>query len=128
MYGKSLAILGASGYTGAELLRLLAVHPELEVVAIGAASAAGEPVTSRYPHLDSYAGRSFEDLEPEDVAGQAEVALLALPHGESAAVAPTMLDAGVRVVDLSGDFRLPGDEYPAWYGYGHPSPAWLEKA
>jgi N-acetyl-gamma-glutamyl-phosphate reductase len=123
-----VAVLGASGYTGAELLRLLAVHPDLDIRAIGASAAAGEPVTSRYPHLDAYAHRVFEDLRPADVVGRVEVALLALPHGESAAVAPPLLEAGLRVVDLSGDFRLPADQYPAWYGYEHPSPAWLEKA
>ncbi len=124
----AVAVLGASGYTGAELLRLLATHPDLEVAAIGASSAAGEPVTSRYPHLDFYADRLFEDLKPDDVAGRTEAALLALPHGESAVMAPALLEAGLRVVDLSGDFRLPADAYPGWYGYEHPSPAWLEKA
>jgi N-acetyl-gamma-glutamyl-phosphate reductase len=128
MGAKPVAVLGASGYTGAELLRLLATHHELEVAAIGASSAAGERVTYRYPHLDAYSERSFEDLKPESMAGRAEVALLALPHGEAAAVAPTLLEAGLRVVDLSGDFRLPAEEYPSWYGYEHPSPAWLEKA
>jgi N-acetyl-gamma-glutamyl-phosphate reductase len=128
MGATPVAVLGASGYTGAELLRLLATHPELEVAAIGAASAAGEPVTARYPHLDTYAGRLFEDLQPDDVAGRAEAALLALPHGESATVAPALLETGLRVVDLSGDFRLHADAYPAWYGFEHPSPAWLEKA
>lgn len=128
MGAPAVAVLGGSGYSGAELLRLLATHPELEVAAIGASSAAGEPVTSRYPHLDAYAGRFFEDLQPEDVVQRADTALLALPHGESAAAAPALLEAGLRVVDLSGDFRLPADEYPAWYGYEHPSPAWLEKA
>ena len=128
MSPSSVAVLGASGYSGADLLRLLAAHREFEVAAIGAASAAGELVTARYPHLDAYADRFFEDLQPEDVAGRAEAALLALPHGEAANVAPPLLEAGLRVVDLSGDFRLPAEEYPAWYGYEHPSPAWLEKA
>src|SRR5918996_636903 len=125
MGASAVAVLGASGYSGADLLRLLASHPEVEVAAIGASSAAGEPVTSRYPHLDAYAGRSFEDLQPEDLAGRAEVALLALPHGEAASVAPDPLDPGVGVVVLWGDFRFPADAYPAWYGYEHPSPAWL---
>jgi len=128
MGATAVAVLGASGYTGAEVLRLLATHPDLEVAAIGASSAAGKPITTRYPHLDAYAGRSFEDLQSEDVIERAEAALLALPHGESATVAPALLEGGVGVVDLSGDFRLPADAYPAWYGYDHPSPAWLEKA
>ena len=128
MGATPVAVLGASGYTGAELLRLLATHPELEVAAIGASSAAGEPVSARYPHLDAYADRSFEDLQADDITERAEFAFLALPHGEAAAVAPALLEAGMRVVDLSGDFRLPADAYPSWYGYEHPSPAWLEKA
>jgi N-acetyl-gamma-glutamyl-phosphate reductase len=78
--------------------------------------------------LDAYADRTFEDLQPEDVVGRAEVALLALPHGESASIAPALLEAGLRVVDLSGDFRLPADQYPSWYGVEHPAPAWLDKA
>jgi N-acetyl-gamma-glutamyl-phosphate reductase len=70
----------------------------------------------------------LEPLEELDVAGRADVALCALPHGASATIAPARLDAGVRVVDLAGDFRLPAEAYPDWYGFEHPAPAWLDRA
>lgn len=123
-----MAVLGASGYTGAELLRLLAGHPAAEVTAVGAGRAAGRPVGALYPHLTRFAEIPVEELAPEAVAGRAEAALLALPHEESARVAPALLEAGVRVVDLSGAFRLPAEAYPEWYGFEHPAPAWVEKA
>ncbi|HEX9824831.1 MAG TPA: N-acetyl-gamma-glutamyl-phosphate reductase [Actinomycetota bacterium] len=122
------AVLGASGYTGAELLRLAAAHPHLEVVAAGAAGSAGRAVGTVYPHLAPFAGMTFESLTAAEVAGRAEAALLALPHQESAEVAPALVEAGLRVVDLSGAFRLPAAAYPEWYGFAHPAPAWLEKA
>ncbi len=123
-----VAVLGASGYSGAELLRLLAGHPSAEVTAIGAGASAGALVASVYPHLMPFASRSFESLQPEEVGARADLAFLALPHAESASVAPAVVEAGARVVDLSGAFRLPAGEYPSWYGFEHPQPAWLGKA
>lgn len=122
-----VAVLGASGYTGAEALRLLAAHPA-EVTAIGAGTAAGRPVSDLYPHLLPYEARRFEAPTPEQVADVADAAILALPHEESASLAPVLAEAGVRVVDLSGAFRLAADAYPRWYGFEHPHPAWLDKA
>lgn len=129
MQGRvKVAVLGASGYTGAELLRLLAGHPGAEVGVIGARTAAGEAVGSLYPHLSPFADRPFEALEPGEVAGRARFAFLALPHGESMRMAPALCEAGLRVVDLAGDFRLPAEAYPQWYGFDHAAPAWLAKA
>ena len=122
-----VAVLGASGYTGGELLRLLAGHPDAEVVAVGASERAGRAVGDVHPHLAALGDLVLEELGP-DVADRCDVAFLALPHGTSAAIAPDLLARGARVVDLAGDFRLPADEYPAWYGFEHPSPAWLDKA
>ena len=124
----SVAVLGASGYAGAEALRLLSVHPRAEVTVLGAGTAAGKAVDALYPHLHPYAGRVFEDPGPDEVAARADAALLALPHGESASLAPALVEAGVRVVDLSGAFRLTAGDYPSWYGFEHPAPAWLDKA
>jgi N-acetyl-gamma-glutamyl-phosphate reductase len=123
-----VAVLGASGYTGAELLRLIALHPVFEVTAVGAGRAEGERVGTLYPHLEPFADLVFENLTVQDVAGRADAALLALPHGESMQVVPGLLDAGLRVVDLGGDFRLPAEAYPTWYGFEHAAPEWLEKA
>jgi len=121
-----VAVFGVSGYTGAEALRLLASHPVFEVVAAGGSTTAGERIADLHPHLPSLAHLTVERLDPGRIG--AEAALLALPHEESAEVAPALLDAGIRVVDLSGAFRLSPEAYPAWYGFVHPAPEWAEKA
>jgi N-acetyl-gamma-glutamyl-phosphate reductase len=122
-----VAVLGASGYSGGELLRLLAAHPGAELVAAGASERAGKSVADVHPHLTPLAGMTLEALGPE-VAERCDVAFLALPHGTSAGLAPALLERGARVIDLAGDFRLPAEEYPTWYGFEHPAPEWLDKA
>ena len=98
-----VAVAGASGYTGGELLRLLAGHPHLEVAVAAAGSAAGEPVAVVHPHLADD-GSTFAETRP-DVLADADLVFLALPHGESAALAAD-LPALLPVVDLGADFRL----------------------
>jgi N-acetyl-gamma-glutamyl-phosphate reductase len=125
-----VAVLGASGYAGGELLRLIEGHRGADVTFLGAAGSAGKRLDEVHPHLAPLASAHMI-LEPVDaaaVAGAADVALCSLPHGSAAALAPSLLEAGVRVIDLSGDFRLPAEVYPDWYGFDHPSPAWLGKA
>src|SRR2546430_1233914 len=117
-----VAVLGASGYSGGELLRLLAAHPGAELVAAGASERAGKSVADVHPHLTPLAGMTLEALGPE-VAERCDVAFLALPHRTSAGVAPALLERGARVIALAGDFRLPAEEYPTWYGFEHPAPA-----
>ena len=70
----------------------------------------------------------MEPVEPDAIAGAADVVFSALPNGTSASLVPALLDAGLRVIDLAGDFRLPAEAYPEWYGFEHPAPALLEKA
>ena len=123
-----VAVLGASGYTGGELVRLLLGHPSAELVYLGANESAGKTLGEVHPYLAGATGLTLESLDPAAAAGRAEVAFCSLPHGASAVLAPALLDAGVRVVDLAGDFRLPADAYPPWYGFDHPASAWLEKA
>ncbi len=125
------AILGASGYTGGELVRLLAGHPSAEVTFLGAAGSAGKTLAEAQPHLAGLPDLAELELEPIDAAvigSRAEVAFSALPHGASAELAPVLLEAGVRVIDLAGDFRLAPADYPAWYGFDHPAVEWLDKA
>src|SRR5437899_9291850 len=122
-----VAVLGASGHSGGELLRLLAAHPGTELVAAGACEHAGMSLADVHPHLAPLSGITLEALGPE-VAERCDVAFLALPHGTSAGLAPALLERGARVIDLAGDFRLPAEEYPTWYEFEHPSPAWLDKA
>jgi N-acetyl-gamma-glutamyl-phosphate reductase len=110
--GIRVAVAGASGYAGGELLRLLAGHPDLEIGAVTGASSAGKPVTSIHPNLvghPAFDGRAFGATDA-DALGDAELIFMALPHGESAALAERLPDA--RIVDLSADFRL-GDQ-EAW--------------
>jgi N-acetyl-gamma-glutamyl-phosphate reductase len=101
--GVRVAVAGASGYAGGEVLRLVAGHPEFDIVAATAHSNAGAPVASVHPHLVSL-GLTFAPTDPDALAA-ADLVFLALPHGESAAVAAQLPDS-VRVVDLGADHRL----------------------
>ena len=105
--GARVAVAGASGYAGGELLRLLAGHPELEIGAITAGGSAGKTVGEVHPHLAGVAGLAGQVFEPHDPARLAgcDLVFLALPAGESAAVAASLPDP-VKIVDLGPDFRL----------------------
>ncbi len=118
-----VGIIGASGYSGGELLRYLARHPFFEVDYIAAGSNAGQPITSVHPQLSHLAGESFEPLSLER-AGGVDLLFLAMPHGESAKIV-AQLDSTVRVVDLGADFRL--NEKSAWEKYygGEHAGSWV---
>jgi N-acetyl-gamma-glutamyl-phosphate reductase len=128
--GVRVAVIGASGYTGGELLRLLEGHPAARTMLVGASRSAGSTVAEQQPHLAAAAsgGLVLREAGPDEVADAADLAFLALPHGRSAALAPPLVERGVRVIDLGGDFRLPAEAYPEWYGFEHPAPEWLDKA
>jgi N-acetyl-gamma-glutamyl-phosphate reductase len=125
-----VAVLGASGYAGGEVVRLLAAHPHLDVTFLGAKGSVGATLGESHPHLSSLpqAGEVLRPIEAGSIAEAADLVLSSLPHGASAAFVPELLDAGLRVIDLAGDFRLPADAYPEWYGFEHPAPARLDKA
>jgi N-acetyl-gamma-glutamyl-phosphate reductase len=120
---RNAGVLGASGYAGAELLRLLAGHPDLDVAWAAGDQAAGQPLVSRYPGLRAAYGELAFCAVDEGLEKGADVIFCALPHGRSAEVAARALAAAAVVVDLSADFRLrdPG-AYPVWYGAEHPFP------
>ena len=113
--GTRVAVAGASGYAGGELLRLLAGHPDLEITAVSAGSSAGKPITSIHPNLVGHPAFDGMNFAATDAAtlGEAELIFMALPHGESAKLADALPQA--RIVDLSADFRL-GDE-GAWHKF-----------
>lgn len=124
-----VGIVGASGYTGAELLRLLAGHPDLEVAVATGDSQAGLPVAGLYPNLvGAYGGRTFDRWDPAGVDGL-DLVFCALPHGASQAVVPELRGRVGAVVDLAADFRLSDAElYPEWYGEAHTVPELLGEA
>src|ERR687888_561665 len=99
--GMTAAVAGASGYAGGELLRLLLAHPDLEIGPLAAGQNAGQPVTALHPNLSALAGRAFEAADADTLAA-ADVVFLALPHGESGALAAA-LPAESLVVDLGAD-------------------------
>jgi N-acetyl-gamma-glutamyl-phosphate reductase len=125
-----MAVLGASGFTGGELVRLLRHHPGAEVTFLGGAGSVGQRLGDAHPHLVGLpaAALPIEEIRPEAIAAAADVVFSALPNGSSGALLPAVVEAGVRAIDLAGDFRLPADDYPQWYGFDHPAPAWLERA
>lgn len=116
----TVGILGASGYTGVELLRLCAGHPDLEVAFATGDSQAGVELAELYPSLAAhYGARRFEAWSPELLDG-VDGLFVALPHGASQELMGDVLDSGVKVVDLGADFRLPDpSEYERWYGEPH---------
>lgn len=107
------AVIGASGYSGGELLRILSGHPDFEVTAISAHSNAGEDVTSIHPFLHSYSGRKFIEVASIDWK-EIEIAFLALPHGQSSKIEQEIPDY-IKIVDLGADFRL--QDADKWYKY-----------
>ncbi|MFC0595324.1 N-acetyl-gamma-glutamyl-phosphate reductase [Thermus composti] len=113
-----MGVLGASGYGGAELLRLLKAHPGVELVGFSSRKYEGKPLSSAWPQL--WDERPF--IPQEEVLERAEVVFLALPNGLAMGIVPEVLKAGKRAIDLSGDFRLPPGVYEAWYGIPHKSP------
>jgi N-acetyl-gamma-glutamyl-phosphate reductase len=115
-----VSVLGASGYGGAELIRRLSRHREVEVVALGSRSYAGQPLEACWPHLAGLSKARF--VEPDEALGVGDVVFFATPHGATAPLVARARAAGKRAVDLSADFRLPPPTYRDWYGAEHPHP------
>jgi N-acetyl-gamma-glutamyl-phosphate reductase len=121
-----VAIVGASGYAGAELVRLLAAHPDVELTALYARNRDDAPLGDEYPHLAPL-GLTLRDGRP--APGEVDVAFLALPHGQSAELAVELARGGTTVIDIGSDLRLADPAaYPAWYGFDHPAPDVLAEA
>ena len=119
-----VGIINITGYAGSELARILYRHPEVEITSVTGRSAAGQQLNEVFPHLTAI------DLtvEPE-LSGSLDMVFSALPHKASAEACIPVLKSGVKVIDISADFRLKqADEYTEWYGVDHPDPTYLEEA
>jgi N-acetyl-gamma-glutamyl-phosphate/LysW-gamma-L-alpha-aminoadipyl-6-phosphate reductase len=122
------AVLAASGYIGGELVRLLLQHPEVELTLATSRRYADEYLFRVHPNLRGVTDLKFTPYDQSKVTENADVVFAALPHGESVKLMPALAATGIRIVDLSADFRLRDKEqYKRWYGYEHPSPDLLAK-
>jgi len=128
----NVAVVGASGYTGGELLRILSGHPEVEVSIVTSREYKGKLVHYAHPNLlgvRKLKRLKFEDIDVNKIATLSDVVFLALPHGVSLNYVPSLLEVGLKVIDLSADFRLKNpEEYKRWYGIEHPYPDLLERS
>ena len=126
MNQHKVAVVGASGYSGEELVRLLIQHPAIDLVALTSRQHVGEPLAKVYPRFagQRYGSLKFSDSKVESIVGAgAHFAFLALPHGVAAEFARPLLDAGLRVLDLSADFRIKAPAvYETYYGAQHAAP------
>lgn len=128
-----IAVLGASGYSGIELLRLLLRHPQASLVAVTSRQLAGRALSDEFPRFRGVGVADTLRFSAPDVAALVQagvkVAFLALPHGVSLQFAGPLLEAGIRVIDLSADFRLRSPQrYQEFYDQPHPCPQWLDQA
>ncbi len=117
------AVIGGSGYGGAELIRRLLLHPHVELVRVASVDYIGEPLSAVHPNLEGQTDLKFEEIPAGEAAKGMDVVLLGLPHKVSAHKMPELMASGARVVDLSGDFRLrDAAVYKKYYGAEHPCP------
>jgi N-acetyl-gamma-glutamyl-phosphate reductase len=123
-----VAIIGATGYTALELIKILLRHPEVEITTLTSRSEGSPHVASVHPQLAGRIDLQMADLRPGEIAARADFAFSCLPHGVTAALVPKLLAAGLKVVDLSADYRLDSPEvYAEWYGQKHADAARLGK-
>jgi N-acetyl-gamma-glutamyl-phosphate reductase len=123
-----VGIVGGTGYTGVELLRLLAAHPDVQLTAITSRKEDGLPVADMFPSLRGHVDLAFSNPEKADLT-RCDVVFFATPHGVAMAQAPELLAAGVKVIDLAADFRLKDQAtFEKWYKIPHTAPQLLEEA
>ena len=111
-----VGIIGASGYGGVQLVRLLLEHPAVEIVYLGGESSAGREFAELYPHLGHRVKLGIESVDLDTIASRCQVAFLGLPNGLACKIAPVLLEKGCKILDLSADYRFSDlDTYTAWY-------------
>lgn len=124
-----VSVIGASGYGGAEAVRLLAMHPQVEIVHVTAESQQGQVMSGLYPNLRSFVDQTMIAVDPERIGRDSEVTLVSLPSGKAMDLVPTLLRQGSKVIDIAADFRLRDAAlYPTWYKVTHTAPEYLAEA
>lgn len=123
-----VGILGASGYVGGELLRILLQHPKVEVTCATSKRYAGEPIHRVHSNLRKITDLKFMENDFEKAANSSDLIFCAFPHGNSVKILPKLVNRSIKIIDMSADFRLKDpSQYPIWYKYEHPHPDLLKK-
>jgi N-acetyl-gamma-glutamyl-phosphate reductase len=124
-----VAIIGSTGYGGVELIRLLQGHPQVDITSVISSSSAGVPISKGFPHLTDIIVQDLDDVDIQNIALKADVVFTATPSGVSTPLVPQLLRAGLKVIDLSGDFRIKdGGTYEHWYKHPAADPVYVEQA
>ncbi|MDP5275897.1 N-acetyl-gamma-glutamyl-phosphate reductase [Chengkuizengella axinellae] len=123
------AIIGSTGYGGVELIRFLLHHPKVEITSVVSSSSAGESIAVGFPHLNHVMELDLDQVDIDVIQNKADVVFTATPSGVSSGLIPDLLAAGLKVIDLSGDYRLKsGELYEKWYKHTPPTEAHLQQA
>jgi len=123
-----VAIIGATGYSGVELIRLLLKHPHVQIQSIISGSQSGIELTEIYPHLKGILQETLTDLDVERISNEVDLVFFATPSGVSRDSLPQFMERGVKCIDISGDFRLPAEEYEKWYKHEPADSKYLAQA
>ncbi len=124
-----VGVVGASGFVGGELLRLLVTHPNAEITIVTSRQKAGEYVHRVHPSLKNFITISFSEMDYDGIVNSCDLVFIAVPHGKSNSIVNEFLKSGIKIIDLSADFRLKNpDDYIKWYGWEHPYPDLLNKS
>jgi len=117
-----IGIIGASGYTGGELMRLLLNHPQAKIELATSRKLVGQKVSATHRHLKDMVDLQFENPDPQEIKDRCDVVFVAVPHGTAMGIVPQLLDDKVKVIDLSADYRLKTDVFEKVYGIKHSDP------
>ena len=124
-----VGVVGASGYVGGEVLRLLVNHPKVEITAVTSRKHAGQYLHRIQPSLKGFTTLTFSELDYDKISDKCDLIVTSVPHGTATEIVKAFYDRGIRIIDLSADYRLHNpDDYTKWYGWDHPHPDYLEKA
>ncbi len=124
-----VSLLGATGYAGIELVRLLSCHPNVKLTNLISHSYAGKELRDVYPQFSTYENMNLVEFDIDSIIANSDVVFTSLPHGASSKIIPQLYDRGMKIIDLSGDFRyLSAKVFEDWYGYTHPNPELLKES